>query len=1020
MSTNKKIHLLCTDADRAALESVLKHLQEKGLRVSEEGNVQKDDIVLAALSENLYADRDRVETLLTLIGSGAENILPLQLDEAMIPDTLKTALYARNIISAAGRDDFQIAERILSAMPQKKSRLPLILATAGVILLAVIGFVFLRPAPSVESIPVEPEVTEPAYVLPAGLTEEDLEKIVDVIIVGEQVAFYTQDDVKNGFQYPDWDYFAYRDFDNEGAHWFSREDGHEYSLTRHEDLRFLQLLPNLRYLTLARVEAGELPELGELSKLSNLMLMDSVIPDLEWVRDSSIRKIDLLNSTGSVTDFSPLTSCGKLNEVHIDLVGTEQADMSSFAPPVLSWLWINNAQDLRGNLDLSSLEACTNLTSCQLEYVPVEDLSFLRTAVKLTSLRLEGLHQLRDISVLSGMDKLHDLTVSDCDAIRDFSSVAGCTSLKSFWYRTEEPFIFRDASFLEDLPNLSDISLQNVDLPDVDFLRGIGTHQDIISLDLTGNFGDYSALETFTRYSRLNLDPGDNTPLERILPYLENATIQDLALRRFSAVDLSSLPKVTMRLELDRCGISDLSSIAENWTASRLNLNKCSVLRSLDGLQNQSRIQELEIFNCPRLTDWSALEGYSLSSLSITGGYTLPAQVHYHTGVLAIDSVADVSDLSFLDTMDTEKRCSFALVGLDGLDNLEPLRRFHGAYLAVSPQLAEQAEDLVKSGNFGEYRIEFPKGGWEQDNSEFSLLSLDELETLPPALLRRVTSVCIAGDQVVDRDRFDLNEDWEHRNSYGHPTLLLHNRETDEQTPLSKGVITNLSMLSELTGLRRLFLYGQPLETLDGIQIFSSLDEFSAQGCSLLKDASALFALPDLTGADLKFTSIDSIQGVQNLHELNWLDISNTNVNDLTPLSACDFSVAYEHGGLGLAFNELELSDEDFAALGSVQRYRTLNFTDADPAVWIPALADCDIESFGAAGDLRSNEDLAALAEAHPELRELWLGWMPGITDLSPLVAMENLERVSIQHDMKEAIASLDGQSYAFRLEITG
>ena len=177
MSTNKKIHLLCTDADRAALESVLKHLQEKGLRVSEEGNVQKDDIVLAALSENLYADRDRVETLLTLIGSGTENILPLQLDEAVIPDTLKTALYARNIISAAGRDDFQIAERILSAMPQKKSRLPLILATAGVILLAVIGFVFLRPAPSVESIPVEPEVTEPAYVLPAGLTEEDLEKV---------------------------------------------------------------------------------------------------------------------------------------------------------------------------------------------------------------------------------------------------------------------------------------------------------------------------------------------------------------------------------------------------------------------------------------------------------------------------------------------------------------------------------------------------------------------------------------------------------------------------------------------------------------------------------------------------------------------------------------------------------------------------------------------------------------------------------------------------------------------------
>ena len=104
-----------------------------------------------------------------------------------------------------------------------------------------------------------------------------------------------------------------------------------------------------------------------------------------------------------------------------------------------------------------------------------------------------------------------------------------------------------------------------------------------------------------------------------------------------------------------------------------------------------------------------------------------------------------------------------------------------------------------------------------------------------------------------------------------------------------------------------------------------------------------------------------------------------------------------------------------------IGRYKArLAFTDADPAVWIGALSGCEIHHFGAAGDLQSNEDLAAFAADHPELRGLFLGWAEDITDLTPLLALENLERVEINRDMREAIASLDGQSYGFRLEIQG
>ena len=127
---NRVIRVLCAEADSERLRPVLDALLKKGLRVSDARNAGKNDIILAALSENFYADPEGTDALLGLIGAGAENVLPLQLDGVPVPDTLKNALYARNIIPAAGREPVQIAERIVSALPRKKRRLPLVLEGA--------------------------------------------------------------------------------------------------------------------------------------------------------------------------------------------------------------------------------------------------------------------------------------------------------------------------------------------------------------------------------------------------------------------------------------------------------------------------------------------------------------------------------------------------------------------------------------------------------------------------------------------------------------------------------------------------------------------------------------------------------------------------------------------------------------------------------------------------------------------------------------------------------------------------
>ena len=1022
--SKKVIHLLCSDADRAALQPVLDALKARGLRVSAEAP-GKNDLVLAVLSEGFYAEGGKTGALLDLIAAGAENVLPMQLDAAPIPDTLKNALYARNIIPASGRDAAHTAERILDALPKQKSKLPLILGVAGIVLLSVVGLLLWRAKqpPVEEAVPVMAETVVEIYI-PAGLTEEDLAAIEDVVIVGDYFGYYTDADFREAGEH--WlnvyDDVAYRTFDDDVPRWISKEDGHAYTMTRYDDLRFLELMPKLRFLELVNVEAGadSLPDLSEAAILEGVSLSDCEIDSLDWLAGAHMHNFDMHSTR--VTDFAALSSCERLRTVFLDFYRMEEADLSAFAPPALEHLEICNGQDLRGGLDLSALSACTKLRECRLDAdLPLADLSFLADASKLEALYIYNLHELRDISALNGMKNLKNLDIQYCERVTDYTPIAGCSSLEQIHLQCDyNPDALRDASFLANLPRLWDIGLYSCNLNDLDFLEG-KPDNGRLCLGFAGDIRDYSGLAFVKHYDWLHLNPrrvdgsrfGD---LSAVLPYLEGAEVKNLHLHDCGGIDLSLLPKVTESLEIWYGDLTDLSTLPD-WGIKRLMLYDCQYLTSLDGIQSlpaytQPGSLTLTVAGCPRLRDWNAIENASLSGLELQGVYSLPVFDGIGFGSLRLESMEDLNDLGILAGIsDGHSYNSIALVGLDAISDLSPLRRLQIKHLEIPPQVADQAEELVEAGIVGDYEVAYPDGSWQPFDGAMELLSLDELDTLPAALLRRVERLGIAGDALFDFDRYDIWEDWEHRDRNGNPALQLHDRKTDAVTPLSPGVITDLSSLSALTGLRELYLYGQPIQSLDGIQVFSFLEDFSAKGCAELTDASALFALPELRWVELKCTPVDSIQGVQNLPELRYLNVSNTKVDDLTPLAECDFSAAEEDIGFDLDCNELKLGEEDFAAIAHIRRFGGLAFTDADPAVWIDALSDSEIHYFGAAGDLQSNEDLAAFVSDHPELRQLFLGWAEDITDLTPLLALENLERVEINGDMREAIASLDGQS---------
>ena len=216
MKNAGKIRLLCTEQDREKLQPILDALTAKGLSVAN-GEPGRDEVTLAALSESFYADKEKTDKLLALIGTGVEKLVPLKLDSAEVPETLMNALYSRNIVSASERDAGLIAERIAAALPRKKSGLPKLLIVAGIALLAVIGLLLWRGQRG-DAVPAMSETEEEPAVYPLGLTQEDLEQIEIALIVGDRAEFYRSDEIGKKGHRPEWDEFAYRNYDQDGAH----------------------------------------------------------------------------------------------------------------------------------------------------------------------------------------------------------------------------------------------------------------------------------------------------------------------------------------------------------------------------------------------------------------------------------------------------------------------------------------------------------------------------------------------------------------------------------------------------------------------------------------------------------------------------------------------------------------------------------------------------------------------------------------------------------------------------------
>ena len=1040
--SRKTIRTLYAAADAEAARGVLDALRARGFRLTESKGP-----VLLFLSAAFAADEAAQERFFAAESAGAA-VIPVDLDGAAQPELVRGVLIARNAIQARGRSGEEIAERVASAeaFADKggSKKLGRVLIAAALILALGAGVWIWQGSAEKRAAAVEKRQAAQAAER-FGMRPEDLETIESFALIGDQAAFssfgyVTDSDLNPGggllFRLED---YAYETRKDDGRHWYSSEDGHEFRLTRYEDLDFLRFMPQLRSLTLILVEADSLPSLAGLANLEQVHLSDCVIGDYEWLGGAGM--FHFTARFCAPADFAPLSRCEALRGADLDFSGVESADLSHFSPPGLRYLTLRGDDSLR-TLSLEGLAAC-ELHELEIEKLPVSDLRFLEGQTQLRSLLLknlgalrdlkplenarlmmslylEDLGALRDISAVGNMGNLHNLNILGCRRLTDFSPIGNCRSLVSF--RTMGCYTLRDASFLEGKTLLTEIQLFDCPLEDMSFLWSL---RDIapatLSLEFSGEIRSYAGLAAVKSYRQLHVNPRGNGrygDLSLVVPYIRDAAVYNLTIHDCTNIDLSALPEVRDHLSIYGGDLRDLTGL-QNYPLRGLTLTNMQFLASLDGIENlrapgTSAKLELEVTGCPRLADWEALRGTKLSKLTLAGLFTMPELEGTGLMSLTLQNMSEVKDLRFLDALgEGHKLYDLKLIACDDLQDLSPLLRLKIDRLAVPPRLQEQAEALTEAGAVDRYEITYTDGGWETEDFELTLTGFDELETMPAALLRHVTRVCLAGDRIVDDDRFEVDDYWDESGNH----QILRDRDTDEETELVMGSMEDFSALAQLTGLRELKIFCQPLRSLEGIQNLGSLELLQITACPALEDSSAAVALQGLR--DLTFGNcpgVSSLRGVQNLPALRSLGIWGSSVRDLSPLCELDVSAAEREGGFTLSVGVTDC--EDYAPVGAIGVFSRLDLNGVDFARW-PELGSLRVlRALSAHGDGIDQSVFEQIVAAHGELEELEIPYNGGITDLRALLGMENLRRIVISEDMQDAIESLRGQKPDFELEV--
>ncbi len=680
------------------------------------------------------------------------------------------------------------------------------------------------------------------------------------------------------------------------------------------DITPLAGLADMRLLFLSHNGITDIAALAGMTYLGTLDIAENSVENIEPLADKT-HLATLVLADNSITDIAPLSGMFESRR-H------------------LAWPWL----DLSGNLigDLTPLSAMTELRTLNLARNEVSDLTPLAALTELRTLNLAR-NQFSDLTPLAGLINLRELDLSD-NLFSDLSFLATLGSNPYFGgFRTLKLArnSVADLSALEELgrhrPDLRELDLSGNAIRNIEPITALPR---LRRLDLSDN--RIADVEPLVANPRIDLDYLNlaGNRIEDVTP-LTGTTIRELDLSRNTITDGAQFVGFDYHLTLLDLSFNSLadfpsfSTAAFGFALERLDVSHNAIDRIPDPPPFVS-VQRLNLAHNP-LNDITSLQPHHV------GGpprWVADQQIHgtlilYNTS-LGEDSTRHVKTLRHAGVIvatrsDPELSASVrfadpalhgAVVTQLGLSPWEPIRAFHLETTLLSLRAPHASitnlSGLEHATNLRE--LSLPDNLIEslapiENSSSMSWLDLSDNLISDVTPLRHMTAIRrlnLSGNEIRDLSQL---EPWFQSTDCSRERLHYH---CIVELDLSRNAISSLTVLAQghlrLQRLQHLDLSNNVIEDLGPLSAMSTGPNPEIPGAGLAIDLSGnkithlseLLSLRRLVWLDVSSNRIADLPGESVLRQLgnrdndhfpfylDWLDLSDNLIRDISPLRAYD------------------------------------------------------------------------------------------------------------------------------------
>jgi len=369
--------------------------------------------------------------------------------------------------------------------------------------------------------------------------------------------------------------------------------------------------------------------------------------------------------------------------------------------------------------------------------------------------------------------------------------------------------------------------------------------------------------------------------------------------------DIINLKNIKM-LDLSNCSkLSDISALLHLTNIEGLSL-KSTAIMNLNGIKNLLKLKKIDVTYCRNLIDVTALQELQLvTQLSLS--FTPVPNLHGISNLTRLEllkmdscySFTDISDLGNFMTINSQTILyARSLQSLEGMEKLQNVRK-------LCVRLCEQLCDIRSIASLTALT--------ELDLRRTAIMSLNPLSNLfllEKLHLDRCKAIStLAGINNLSRlTTLTLAGCTQLENLFGINNLSC-------LTSLHLAECVSLSDISSMSHCLSLYLLdlsnAMCLQELKGIEKLRNLKKLSLFRCVQVQDISSLSSLERLTELDLQFTRISTLFEIRNLTSLATLKLAGCLSLEVTDVSSMGYFLPLESLDLGGVISLKTLKGEE-------------------------------------------------------------------------------------------------------------